>query len=356
MNTLSTTPRPPRPKLTTKTRPRSAAAPQPATSPPAISPPAPPAPQNAPSLASPQPVAPAADRLHRDLASLFSLNTKPGYYNAAAKAALLRREKKPPYDEAFVDFAGSEALLQLTARDRLLLSGAWRPLAVVGGHTLTATGPWTEACWHREDLCDYLEIELPLSGGWRIERHLLLARRDSFLVLADALLGPDQPAVEIAYAQHLPLAAGIAPVPAKETREIGLEHRGRRYANILPLGIGEWRAEHAHADLSTADNAVHLRHAAVGRRMFAPLWIDLAPRRLKRPITWRRLSVGENLGIVPADIAAGYRVQAGDEQWLLYRSLTPFGNRSILGHNTAYSFICGKLKKDGNFDPIIEIE
>lgn len=341
MNTLSTKPRALRSRASTKAASPPTGAQLPATAPPA---------------AKPQRVASAVDRPHRDFASLFSLNSKPGYYNATEKVALLRREKKPPYDEAFVDFAGSETLLQVKRRDLLLLNGAWRPLAVAGGHTLASTGPWSEVCWHREDLCDYLEIELPLSGGWRIERHLLLARRDCFLLLADALIGPDQPAVEIAYAQHLPLAAEIAAVPAKETRELALERRGRRLANILPLGIGEWRAEHATAELAAAEGSINLRQAAVGRRMFSPLWIDLAPRRLQRPITWRRLSVGENLGIVTGDVAAGYRVQLGDEQWLIYRSLTPFGNRSILGHNTAYSFICGKLKKDGSFDPLIEIE
>jgi hypothetical protein len=205
-------------------------------------------------------------------------------------------------------------------------------------------------------LCDYLEIELPLTGGWRIERHLLLAREDRFLFLADALLGPGETPSEIAYSQNLPLGAEASAAAARETREVAINYAGRQYATAVPLALGEWRAEHCHAELTAEKGHLTLRQAAHGRSLFSPLWIDLEPRRLKRPLTWRRLSVGENLGIVSRDTAVAYRLQAGDEQWLFYRSLTPRGNRSFLGHNTAYSFVCGRVKKDGNLDPIIEIE
>jgi hypothetical protein len=299
---------------------------------------------------------PAPSRAAREAASLFDLKKKPGYYNADAKVALLRREKQPPHDELLVDFSGSAVELQLAGRSLPLVAGSWAVHAVAGGQTLTATGPWNEVCWHREDLCDYLEIEQPLSGGWRIERHLLLARNDRFLFLADVLLGPGGLPAEIAYAQTLPIARQATAVAARETREVSLQCKGRPQATVLPLGLGEWRSELCHAELAAEPGQLNLRQAAQGRSLFAPLWIDLDPRRQKRPVTWRRLSVGENLGIVPRDVAVGYRVQAGDEQWLVYRSLTPIGNRSILGHNTAYSFVCGRIKKDGNFDPIIEIE
>jgi hypothetical protein len=288
--------------------------------------------------------------------ALFNLNAKPGYYNAAAKAALLRREKKGPPDELFIDFSGPAVHVELLAAGRLLASGPWTWEATTDGAPLAAAGKWSEVCWHREDSCDYLEIELPLAGGWKLERQMLLARPDRFLFVADALLGPGSEAVEICYQQALPLAGNVNCQPARETREAAFTADGRPRALAFPVALGEWRAEFAGGELESADQRLTLRAAACGRRIFSPLWIDLDPRRLARPRTWRRLSVGENLAIVPRDVAAGYRIQAGHEQWLIYRSLTEFGNRSVLGHNTAYSFVCGRLKKDGNLDEILAIE
>ena len=55
----------------------------------------------------------------------------------------------------------------------------------------------------------------------------------------------------------------------------------------------------------------------------ASLFIDLRKDRFVRPVTWRQLTVAENLSIQPADVAVGYRVQIGADQWLFYRSLAP---------------------------------
>jgi hypothetical protein len=185
---------------------------------------------------------------------------------------------------------------------------------------------------------------------------MLLARQARFLFLADALLGPDAEPHDIAYGCSLPLSERATLTAAKETRDATIDAGGRARAAVLPLSLGEWRAELSSGSLAANDHALQLHSSTKGRRHYAPLWIDLDPRRLVKPLTWRRLSVGENLAICSRDVAAGYRVQAGKDQWILYRSLTEFGNRSLLGHNTAYSFVCGRLKSDGNLDPILEIE
>src|SRR5207249_5107973 len=133
---------------------------------------------------------------------------------------------------------------------------------------------------------------------------------------------------------------------AHETREGWLVADGRRRATIIPLALPEWRAEFCHSELSAESHRLTLRQAALGRNLFAALWIDLNPRRARRPLTWRRLTVGENLALVPRDMAVGYRVQVGHEQWLFYRSIAPVGNRSVLGHNTISSYACARILKD----------
>jgi hypothetical protein len=59
---------------------------------------------------------------------------------------------------------------------------------------------------------------------------------------------------------------------------------------------------------------------------------------------------------VPADVAVGFRAQSGDGQWLIYRSLGPAGNRTLLGHNVAGEFCAGRFLPSGKFKEWIEIE
>jgi hypothetical protein len=289
------------------------------------------------------------------------LQRAPGYYNEAEKVALLRRAKRPPHDELLVDFHGSETDIALKAAGIRILEGAWSWNASAAGQALTAIGNWQESCWHRDWRCDYLELELTLNGGWRLERQMLLARRDRFLYLADAFIGPfnDEaatPVAEIRHTSSLPLARDMAWSPARQTREGWLADDGKRRATIIPPATPEWRAEFSHGQLHGDGNRLALSHAARGRTLYAPLWIDLDPKRLRRPITWRKLTVAENREIVPRNVAVAYRVQAGSQQWLFYRSFTPRGNRTFLGQNYASEFACCRFLPTGEAEEIIAID
>jgi len=299
---------------------------------------------------------PATESAARGYESLFDSDGEGGYYNAAKKAALLRRGRRAPHDELFVDFSGDEVQIELTIGGQLLASGAWTWHATAGGQPLAATGAWSEVCWNHDRAGDYLEIELPLTGGWRLERQVFLARQDQFLFLADALLGPDEAAVELRYEHRLPLASASTFAQPAETREGWLTAGGKRRAAVVPLSLPEWRAEFCHAEVAQRHERLTLEQAALGHNLFAPLWIDFNAERLRRPLTWRRLTVGENLAVVPRDVAAGYRIQSGDEQWLIYRSLDRIGNRSVLGVNTVSSFVCLRFFTSGKTQEIVAIE
>jgi hypothetical protein len=101
---------------------------------------------------------------------------------------------------------------------------------------------------------------------------------------------------------------------------------------------------------------LELRQAIEGRRLFAPLWFDLDPRRARRLRTWRQLTVAESLAAQGADVAVGYRVAAGNRQWLIYRSLAPKRNRTLLGHNLSTETLVAGFGRKGEVQPIIEIE
>ena len=54
--------------------------------------------------------------------------------------------------------------------------------------------------------------------------------------------------------------------------------------------------------------------------------------------------------------AVGFRVQVGQEQWLLYRALDTPRNRTVLGCNVACEFLLGRIKASGEVARTLEIE
>jgi hypothetical protein len=134
-----------------------------------------------------------------------------------------------------------------------------------------------------------------------------------------------------------------------------LAARGKRLAAALPLALPEWRSEFCHAELTVKEGQLQQSVAARGRNLYLPLWFDLDARRAQRGLTWRRLTVGEELAIQPRDVAVGYRVQSADQQWLVYRSLAGWGNRTVLGQNYSTEFVVCRFFAGGKSQDIIEI-
>ena len=58
---------------------------------------------------------------------------------------------------------------------------------------------------------------------------------------------------------------------------------------------------------------------------------------------------------LPPHQAAGFRVQEGLEQWLVYRTLDEPRNRTVLGCNIACGFLIGRIEETGVVDRDIEI-
>lgn len=257
-------------------------------------------------------------------------------------------------DRLVVDYRGSDVRCELIAGREVLLSGVCRLALSLDGVPLTPEGSWEEVCWVSDDDADYLELQLSFDREVRVQRHLLLARDDRFLFWADAVLG--KTAGKIEYQCTLPLAKGIAFQSVAETREGYLTGRQRR-ATVLPLALPEWREEPSAGRLAAGQCGLELfQSTSSARALFAPLWIDLHPRGQTRPVTWRRLTVAEDRSIQPLDVAAGYRVAAGREQWLFYRSLDACGNRTVLGHNLITEFFAGRFGRQGVAEPLMEIE
>jgi hypothetical protein len=277
----------------------------------------------------------------------------PSANSETAGLAVLRPTWSAP--RMIVDYRSPQLRIHVDRNGEPLLCGACNPLLTVDGAELTPLSRWEQTCWIVDDDVDYLELELPLSGDVRVQRHLMFAREDEFLFIADAVLG-ELPG-DLDYRMALPLAAEVACESASETRETTMLIRGRRRARVLPLALSEWRAERRRGDVRVDDGRLELRHLAVkASNLFAAWFIDLAPRRLNRPVTWRQLTVAEEREIQPDDVAVGYRVQIGSRQWLFYRSLTACGNRTLLGHNLVSEFLAARFSRQGVPETLIEIE
>lgn len=279
----------------------------------------------------------------------------PAAHCEATSLAVLRPASSPR-DMLAVDYRGRELRSELTCGGQVLWSGRCNPRIALDGVELSPASDWENLCWVSDDDADYLELQLEFLGGVRVQRQMLLARQDRFLFAADAVLCERPAAIE--YRLALPLAEGVAFLPGEQSREGFLASPGgRRRAQALPLALGEWRGDSRRGDLATGEHGLEFRLTApAARALYAPLFVDLSPRRFSRPATWRQLTVAEDRAIVPPDVAVGYRAQVGRAQWLFYRSLAPCGNRTLLGQNLVSEFLAARFGRDGVAETLMEIE
>lgn len=282
---------------------------------------------------------------------------EPAGHSEWAAAAVLRPQWSRSGERLTVLYPGRNVAVELTCGGEVLFSGTWDLEVRVDGAVAAPASDWSEVCWVSDDQADYLELEIELGAGLCVQRQLLLARKDRFLLLADAVLGDagDDGPKSIEYRGNLPLGPRIAFEGAAQTREGFLTGRRRR-ASVLPLALPEWRCDRRVGELVAAPGGLELRQSTSGRRLLAPLFFDLDARRLARPLTWRQLTVGQSLAVQPPEVAVGYRVAVGKRQWLIYRSLAEKANRTLLGCNLSTETLVGRFARTGEVEPLVEIE
>lgn len=277
----------------------------------------------------------------------------PAVHSEWAATAVLRRAWSRPSERLTVTYPGQEVRVELGAGRDVFFSGTWQLDVRLDGRPVAPTTDWEEVCWASDADADYLELQIDLVGGLSVQRHLLLARDDRFLLLADSIMGPRHGRLQ--YCGRLPLCPGVGFEPAAETRE-GFLAAGKRRALVMPLALPEWRVQRRVGHLVETESGLELVQAAEGRGLMAPLLFDLAPKRVARPLTWRQLTVAESLRPVADDVAVGYRVAIGRAQWLIYRSLAPRAPRTVLGQHLSTELLVARFRRSGETDPLVELE
>ncbi len=284
------------------------------------------------------------------------LPDEPAVNSEWAGLAVLQPEWSPVQPRLTVDYSGLKLRVELSNRGETVFSTLWDADVLVDRERLcVADDDWETTCWFSDFDVDFLELERELTLGWRIQRQFLLARQDLFLYTADLLLGPPDRVSNIEYRLPIPCYPGVTLTGNPDTRDCFLRGR-RKLGLVLPLALPEWRTDPRHGELQTRDGAIELQQTAQGTALCSPLFFDLHPKRMQKPLTWRQLTVAEQLQIVPRDTAVGYRIQVGPEQWMIYRSLAAKGNRTLLGQNLSSEFLFGRFLHDGDVESLIEIE
>ena len=275
-------------------------------------------------------------------------------------------------------------LLEVSSRNEPILFGLWSFNIRLGNKTLLPESRWTKICEHTENHCDYTEIELHLAGDYRLQRSLLLNHKDQILLLGDAVLAeehytqkapPSKPARQkktLSYRSELYVSPKLRAKTYAESSEIDYRPSVRSSVSgfrTLPLALPEWKntapggsgnaglvnAGLVNGTLTETDGVLTLYQETSGRSLFAPLLFDLDADRLPQRYTWRALTVGENMQRVAEDRAVGYRIHLGQSQFLLYRSLTSFAGRTVLGHNLIDEFCFARFDPDSGVEPLIAI-
>lgn len=273
-------------------------------------------------------------------------------HSAAAELAVLGQDQRPTSPRVTVDYHQASVQLEISLGGRQVFAGPWSADVERNGQPLAAGGRWEEVCWESDRRVVYLELERPLAGGARLQRQLLLAREEKFLLLADAVL--DAEPGTISYQSSFRLADELEVRCASATHEAWLA-AGKRRLLVLPLALPEWRSDARRGELAGGAGVLQCSLVASGTCLYAPLWIDLSRSRRARPFTWRRLTVAQQRQNLASDAAAAYRVQVGRRQWLFYRPLANQGVHSVLGQNVHGSFLTARFHRSGKTRPLLDL-
>jgi len=269
---------------------------------------------------------------------------------------------------ASIDFKSQSnraVLLTVAVRKEIILSGLWTFDIRLGKKPLLPESKWKKICEHTEKGCDYTEIELHLTGDYRLQRSLLLNHKDKLLLLTDTLLGDEEPTAKalLSYQADFSLSPKLRAKTFTEAAEIEFRPAGQPgapVARVMPLALPEWKAATpaglVGGTLTESEGRLTLQHTTPGRSLFAPLLFDLDADRLNKRYTWRQLSIGENMQRAWEDQAVGYRIQIGQKQFLLYRSLTPQAIRTVLGHNLMDDFCFARFDPETGVEPLMVVE
>jgi hypothetical protein len=273
-----------------------------------------------------------------------------------AACAIMGSSWLQPSSRLAVDFSESTGYLEaLGPKGRALLGGNWPVQVTEAGNPAYQLDGWEQLCWFSDQDIDYLEIEARFGEFAKVQRQIILFRKQRFLLAADALIC-EQPG-QWSMTSRMPLADQVQWQAGGKNTE-GFLLQGKNRCLVIPLFLPEWKAATTVGSIDVESNQLVITNSSLGAsRIYSPVLVSLCNRIAAKPYTWRQLTVADNLRIVARDEAAGYRLQLGKQQFLLYRSLAKPTRRTLLGAHLMSDFFAGSFEKDsGEAETLVEIE
>ena len=276
-------------------------------------------------------------------------------HDAEAAVAIVRSGWARDSLRVMLDYRTAVPRLEIAVGERMLVNGPWEWGVTCDGVGLEAESAWRVSGWETGRKGTFLEIAASLGGGLQIERQLVVLPEDRIVLLADAIVSATAGGCvgDLRYRVALPLAPSLDAEAGQEHREVVVFDTSMRFM-ALPLALPEWRTA-GRGVFEVAGQSLTLTQEGRGG-LYAPLWIDCDASRVGGPLTWRQLTVADTRCNIGTGQAAGFRVQAGLRQWLLYRSLDTPRNRTLLGCNVSSGFLLGRIKRSGEVARTLEID
>lgn len=283
-----------------------------------------------------------------------ALQVMPSAQSDWARVAVLRSDWGPAAESVALTHHEPLPQVEITAGGTVIMQGAWGLALQLDGQPVVLADEWSCVCWVTDPDGDYAELQMLGPRGMRLERLVYLSRKDRLMLLADVV--SQAPAGRLELTSKLPLAPQVEVEPETTTRSVHLR-AGSVQGRVFPLALPQSRVFSTPHQLDVAPGSLVLRQTVPGTGLMAPLIFDWDPTRSRQPAEWRSLTVTENGRIVRADVAAGFRLRIGDDQWLVYRSLKRARTaRAVLGHHTPHETVIARFTPQGDAEPLLMIE
>ena len=292
-----------------------------------------------------------------------SVELMPSSQSDWARFAVLRSDWSSHADSLAISYHQPFPQLDVATWGQPILHGDWSWELQIDDAVIELANEWTCSCWHSDPDADYLELQMKGPGKLKVERQVLLSRKEQFMLLADVVRGaqsvarlPKGTESRIHFRSKLPLAAGVVAEPNQPTREVRFK-AGKQSVRVFPLALADDRVQSTPHSCQIESHVLVLRQQGTANGLYAPLIFDWHPARTRKPALWRTLTVMEAGNRLSRDLAAGYRLQVGAFQLLIYRSLCEIkAARTVLGHHTWQESIIGRFETDGTVDPIMKVD
>lgn len=281
--------------------------------------------------------------------------SSPAHQSDDAGWALLRPRWSGPASFCAVRTVGPQMFIDLVANGQTVIAGEWKAVVHHQGATALSEGDWSCVCWFTDKDAQYAEFQLALSGGLKLIRQLLLPTAGQFLLIAESVRAAT-PGASLELLRRLPLAEGWDVEQDSIAREIALQGAVHRI-RLLSVSAPQFRLERSQESMSVREAQLQLHAQSAAQHLYNALVLDWSPERSDAPVDWNSLSVVEDGRQSRPEEALAWRWRVGDDQWLLYHSfMPPQIPRTAMGVHSASETIVTRIKGNGDFETLLEVE